>query len=230
MLEFVQDILSARLFELVLVGLVVNFIFVVLSVAITRRYTKRARTSIESIGSSGVGEVLNSTLTKDLPFDIQTVLFGTNRGIDRSEDEVVFTNERTEKLKVGQAGVSIPKKRKLGSIKRPRSLIIAGLKLWEQNEDPKKHFVVLKIEELGKGEFQHNAESVANSSQTFENSAFLFVHGFNVTFDNALFRAAQLSYDLNFDGPTFMFSWPAIGTADSYLADMDSAALAAPPS
>jgi esterase/lipase superfamily enzyme len=57
----------------------------------------------------------------------------------------------------------------------------------------------------------------------FINSAFLFVHGFNVTFENALYRAAQLAFDMNFDGPAFMYSWPAVGKTLDYGTDMGSA-------
>jgi esterase/lipase superfamily enzyme len=41
--------------------------------------------------------------------------------------------------------------------------------------------------------------------------ALLFVHGFNVTFDDAVPRAAQISYDPAFGGPTIVFSWPSQG-------------------
>ncbi len=39
----------------------------------------------------------------------------------------------------------------------------------------------------------------------------LFVHGFNVRFDEAVLRAAQLAYDAKFQGPVILFSWPAGG-------------------
>jgi esterase/lipase superfamily enzyme len=37
----------------------------------------------------------------------------------------------------------------------------------------------------------------------------LFVHGFNVRFEEAALRAAQIAYDLKFQGPVILFSWPA---------------------
>ena len=39
----------------------------------------------------------------------------------------------------------------------------------------------------------------------------MFVHGYNVTFENALCRAAQIAYDTKFTGPIFLFSWSAGG-------------------
>ncbi len=57
--------------------------------------------------------------------------------------------------------------------------------------------------------------------------ALVFVHGFNVSFDNAVRRAGQLAYDLNFDGPVFVFSWPSQEKTLSYIADRESAQLSA---
>jgi len=37
----------------------------------------------------------------------------------------------------------------------------------------------------------------------------VFVHGFNVDFNEALFRAAQIAFDLKFQGAVLLLSWPA---------------------
>ncbi len=37
------------------------------------------------------------------------------------------------------------------------------------------------------------------------------MHGYNTSFDNALYRTAQIAYDLDFDGATFLYSWPSGG-------------------
>jgi esterase/lipase superfamily enzyme len=39
--------------------------------------------------------------------------------------------------------------------------------------------------------------------------AFLFIHGYNVEFDDAVLRTAQLFRDLEFNGVPILFSWPA---------------------
>jgi esterase/lipase superfamily enzyme len=48
---------------------------------------------------------------------------------------------------------------------------------------------------------------------------FIFVHGFNVTFEDAARRTAQLAYDMDFDGTPMLFSWPSAGSITSYFAD-----------
>ncbi len=48
---------------------------------------------------------------------------------------------------------------------------------------------------------------------------FIFVHGFNSTFEDAARRCAQLAYDLDFDGTPMMFSWASAGSATAYIKD-----------
>jgi esterase/lipase superfamily enzyme len=51
------------------------------------------------------------------------------------------------------------------------------------------------------------------------NQVLLFVHGYNMKFNSALLRAAQLGYDLAVPGITACFSWPSSGTYGGYWAD-----------
>ena len=46
----------------------------------------------------------------------------------------------------------------------------------------------------------------------------VFVHGFNVKFQDAVLRSAQLAYDLKYQGPIVLFSWPA-GAGDGFIDD-----------
>lgn len=46
----------------------------------------------------------------------------------------------------------------------------------------------------------------------------VFVHGFNVRFEDAVLRAAQIAYDLKYQGPVVLFSWPA-GAGDGFFDD-----------
>ncbi|WP_425324739.1 alpha/beta hydrolase [Leptospira brenneri] len=41
------------------------------------------------------------------------------------------------------------------------------------------------------------------------NEVLVFVHGFNVNFDEAVLRAGQIKYDLKFPGEVVVYSWPA---------------------
>ena len=74
--------------------------------------------------------------------------------------------------------------------------------------------------------FMRSARQRLEVASVFPKQVFVFVHGFNVSFENALRRAAQIAYDLNFDGTAFLFSWPSRGSMWSYASDRESAEIA----
>jgi esterase/lipase superfamily enzyme len=48
-------------------------------------------------------------------------------------------------------------------------------------------------------------------SRSQRHECLIFVHGFNVPFDEAVRRTAQIAYDIAFDGAPILFSWPSQG-------------------
>ncbi|MFZ2407417.1 MAG: alpha/beta fold hydrolase [Methylobacter sp.] len=52
-----------------------------------------------------------------------------------------------------------------------------------------------------------------------EKQAFVFVHGYNVSFEDAARRTAQMAYDLGFDGAPIFFSWPSQDKTAAYTVD-----------
>jgi esterase/lipase superfamily enzyme len=54
---------------------------------------------------------------------------------------------------------------------------------------------------------------------------FLFVHGFNVSFEDAARRSGQIVSDIGFEGPAVFFSWPsqAKTSPTGYVADLEAA-------
>ena len=52
---------------------------------------------------------------------------------------------------------------------------------------------------------------------------FVFIHGFNTTFEDGSLRTAQLAADLRLDGAPIMWSWPSAGGVLSYWRDADQA-------
>jgi len=49
-------------------------------------------------------------------------------------------------------------------------------------------------------------------AHTTNQEIFVFVHGFNVTFDDSVMRTAQLAHDLRLDGIPVTYSWPSQGS------------------
>lgn len=63
------------------------------------------------------------------------------------------------------------------------------------------------------------ADVAARVRASPRSSAFLFVPGYNVTFEDAARRTAQISYDLAFEGAPVFYSWPSKGTIPAYTVD-----------
>jgi pimeloyl-ACP methyl ester carboxylesterase len=74
-----------------------------------------------------------------------------------------------------------------------------------------------KITPLSKDDFVTALRQQVKSSPSKD--LFIFVHGFNNTFEDAARRAAQLVYDLDFDGTPLLYSWPSQGSATAYAVD-----------
>jgi len=47
----------------------------------------------------------------------------------------------------------------------------------------------------------------------------LYIHGYTVSYNRALKRAAQLKNDLKFEGLVILFSWPTMGHPLAYNRD-----------
>jgi esterase/lipase superfamily enzyme len=73
--------------------------------------------------------------------------------------------------------------------------------------------------------FRELAEVVASAPRR---DLFVFIHGYNVTFENAARRTAQMAYDLKFRGAPIFYSWPSQGGLLKYTVDETNVAWSAP--
>jgi len=114
-------------------------------------------------------------------------------------------------MNYGQAWVSIPAGHVAGELESPSWLRL------EFREDPSKHVVLMALERQAREPFLRALrERVAASEGS---NAFLFVHGYNVSFVDAARRTAQMSHDLAFDGAPVFFSWPSQAALAGYTVD-----------
>ncbi len=150
---------------------------------------------------------------------IQKIFYATTRRLEATK---YFSGERAPRQKVvsyGRCEVSIPVAvHRKGRIERPSVLS------FEWQEDPRKHMVLRKVQSFSwEGLASELDETFAQSSSgdVVRRNAFVFVHGFNVSFDKAARRTAQIAYDLNYDGAPIMFSWPSNGSLLAYLSDRE---------
>lgn len=149
------------------------------------------------------------------------VWFGTNRKpIDPGDFSKGFGSEREEGEKVwhGAVTVTIPKAHKVGGV---------GSKWWKRifTGDDRLKVVWNTLRRLEIAAFWESVnravrEHIADGED--DPMAMVYVHGYNVSFEDAAIRAAQIGCDLNLPGPMAFFSWPSKGRLDGYFADSNT--------
>ena len=159
------------------------------------------------------------------------IFWATNRNareIPNSERNAIyhtvsFGSDRADELSKGVALVTIPKvKREVGAIPRPRAFTLFGLTIYREREDRERHFTIGRLGRLADADFLKLAAANLDAARTFKGHCFVYVHGYRNTFEDALFRAAQISVDMGFDGTAFVYAWPSQGSLAGYLADRDA--------
>lgn len=156
------------------------------------------------------------TVGADPDYAVIRVYFATDReqtnAVDPSPKER-FGGGRGD-MQYGVAKVSIPKDHEVGGLESP------SIWRFEFTEDPEKHVVLLSLQTAAMQPFF--ADLSARVRNSTRKSAFLFVHGYNVTFEDAARRTGQISYDLAFDGAPVFYSWPSQGKEVAYTVDEDN--------
>jgi esterase/lipase superfamily enzyme len=144
---------------------------------------------------------------------VYPVWFGTNRKPMAQGDG--FTGERHDCVTRGRVEVLVPQAHRFGE---------TGTSFWRRllrfdlRDD---HLRLQHVERQERDAFFadiHTAMQAAQESGD-EPHALFFLHGFNVSFEDAAIRAAQIGYDLKVPGATAFFSWPSRGSVAAYPAD-----------
>jgi esterase/lipase superfamily enzyme len=163
------------------------------------------------------------------------VFFGTDRKQVSNPDRIDFGADRDRKMQLGQAIVTVPRvKRQSGKVLRPTLFERLVLRIPESG-DPARHFTIPRngISLMSESEFLNAVRAHRENAGTFKDHAFVFVHGYNTAFDSALYRTAQIAFDLSDVagseadrvpfGTAFLYSWPSGGGTVDYVYDHGSA-------
>lgn len=151
------------------------------------------------------------------PFEVIRVFYGTDRRPEGDATVAPYYGTDRGTLAFGSAEVSIPSKRDRGTLPRP-----AWWRL-EFRENPARHVMVTAVRPLAREAFLADIRSTF--AQASQKHALLFIHGYNVTFADALMRTAQIAFDLRsdelieFPGVPLLYSWPSLGQTLGYLRD-----------
>ena len=134
-----------------------------------------------------------------------TLLTATNRTKD--DDGRGFGSGRSETMSFEQYKVSIPPTHKPSEIE------------WAKGKpDTRRDFVVTGRTALGREKFTALAATPGRDGSTG-----LFVHGYNYSYQEGLFRLAQIAADAGTDTTPVLFSWPSEGALAGYVSDRDAA-------
>jgi esterase/lipase superfamily enzyme len=163
-------------------------------------------------------------------WDVVPVFYGTDRSRRDEPQRIGYGSKRAKHLELGRALITVPKLHQVPIIERPWAIKVPFLQIaiYQQSEDPKLHFTIKEMASLSREDFTRLVRERLAASRAFKNHAMVFVHGYNTSFDYALFRMAQMAYDLKFDGAPFLYSWPSGGGLTSYGYDRESSIQAEP--
>lgn len=152
---------------------------------------------IRFYGGQGVRESLNTFIQKPLANSTSMPIFYvTNRAkgtVTEPCNNKTFTPFRSDITSFGSCEINVPRNHIIGSLPLPTA----------DSDNPHDYFIGTSNSVLA-------SEDFFKKLQSYEKQDVLaFVHGFNVGFQESVYRAAQIAYDLKFQGPVVVFSWPA---------------------
>ncbi|WFU75566.1 alpha/beta fold hydrolase [Bradyrhizobium sp. CB2312] len=138
------------------------------------------------------------------------VYVATTRERDKSWANV-FTANVANSLNFARFAVSVPPNHKPGEIEMPTNV-----------PDPQSSFAVVDQALISEADFLR-ALALQGDTRRKRHKVFVFVHGFNNSFQESLFRLTQLQADAEIDGIPILFSWPSQGQVTAYEADKEAA-------
>jgi esterase/lipase superfamily enzyme len=148
------------------------------------------------------------------------VYFATSRSrTGHAPPNGVFGADREHgPLHYGVATISIPPGHRPGELERPGRILF----VIHRSENPSKHVVIASLDTLDADGWLRRVQHDVDGTE--EKEILVYVHGYNVPFDDAMRRAGQLGYDLGYEnGTVAAFSWPSRGSAAEYAADAANA-------
>jgi esterase/lipase superfamily enzyme len=137
-------------------------------------------------------------------------------GTSRLEGEDGYGRERSDAASFLRYDITIPEDREPGELTWPPRY---------GKSDPTKHFLT-----MGETRFATAPDFTAALKAAMklrkQADAVVYVHGFNNTMAEGVYRVAQMHHDLQVPGVAVHYAWPSRGSALGYVYDRDSALFA----
>ena len=143
----------------------------------------------------------------------QSVFAVTNRAAAGNEE--IFSGGRGAGLSYDSYAVSIPPSHKPGKVE------------WAKGKpDPAINFVTAGRATYSSGsEFKAAVNSAVAGKPAAEREAVVFIHGYNTSYSESIYRLAQIKHDFKVKGLAIDYSWPSAAKTQYYVYDRDSIAL-----
>lgn len=167
----------------------------------------------ELIGGGLIGAAIGAGVVGPEGSHVYPVWYGTNRAsVDPKDEKKGYTSNRDSINHYGKCLVVIPKSHQFGSVGS------AWYRRWLKGDD---RLWVKEVVPLTEDSFLNDIRDTLTKQNPSDRSLLVYIHGYNVTFEEAAIRAAQIGFDLKVPGVTAFYSWPSQGTLDGYGADYD---------
>jgi esterase/lipase superfamily enzyme len=143
-----------------------------------------------------------------------SIFIATTREL-AADSKQVFDNSRSAKLNFARVNVTVPQSHKPGQIERHKP---------GKPDDPLKYFTatdVVAYDTQPKFSSALSADIAARGGR-----AMIFIHGYNTSFDSAVYRMTQIAHDSGYPGTPVLFSWASGGSTTDYVYDKESASVA----
>lgn len=149
--------------------------------------------------------------------DIETVFVGTTRGTD-VDTAKPFGRARSADNTYARLSIAVPPDRSAGVIRWSHP---------NRAADPRTEFLATAESVYGgPTEFRADLARTIAANPRGRREAIVFVHGFNSTYAEGVYRVAQLGHDLDLSGTLVHYSWPSRAHPLGYAYDRDSALFA----
>ncbi|MFS8115226.1 alpha/beta hydrolase [Rhizobium jaguaris] len=148
------------------------------------------------------------TLTATTPKTAQVDMLVATTRQPSGNPATLFNGERSPKPSLTDIAVSIPPKRPVGTVQWPKKL----------PPNPATDFAVTHVKQLytvpeGRAWFHQHTES---------GHAIVFIHGYNNTYEDSVFRFAQIVHDSDMHATPILFTWPSRARLAAYVYDKES--------
>lgn len=171
----------------------------------------RPKATMRTLGLDDVLNLEKGGPSPETADAVYPVWFGTNRKPAGGG----FSGERHDRTTIGRALVHVPEAHRFGE---------TGTSFWRRllrfnlrDDRLRLQNVETQERETFFAELGEEMKAARDAGETPH--ALFFLHGYNVSFEDAAIRAAQLGVDLKVPGATAFFSWPSRGSVAAYPAD-----------